>query len=115
MIGISYVDRICFIEMQNPEKLNCLSNSLCNDMMHALKEAQRRADAERLLVSGPVLGLAQKVRGNPAPVDAAVRQHRDLARPSHLVDGHISIYLALRRRHECIARSCDLLHLAASL
>lgn len=42
MIGISYVDRICFIEMQNPEKLNCLSNSLCNDMMHALKDAYEK-------------------------------------------------------------------------
>lgn len=32
-------DRICFIEMKNPSKLNCLSEAMCNEMVDALDKA----------------------------------------------------------------------------
>lgn len=35
-------DRICFIEMKNPSKLNCLSEAMCNEMVDALDEAYKQ-------------------------------------------------------------------------
>ena len=39
MIDIKIDDRVCFIEMQNAKKLNCLSEELCGEIRAALKEA----------------------------------------------------------------------------
>lgn len=36
MIESKIVDKICFLEMQNPERLNCLGDKLCHEMMDAL-------------------------------------------------------------------------------
>lgn len=35
-------ERICFIEMKNPSKLNCLSEAMCNEMVDALDEAYKQ-------------------------------------------------------------------------
>ena len=42
MIGVNIVDRICFIEMQNPDHLNCLSEEMCMSMVNALDEAYEK-------------------------------------------------------------------------
>ncbi|MEG1573849.1 MAG: methylmalonyl-CoA decarboxylase [Bacteroidales bacterium] len=39
MIESKIIDKICFLEMQNPEHLNCLSHKLCTTMMQALCDA----------------------------------------------------------------------------
>lgn len=39
LIGTTVTDKVCFIEMQNPQKLNCLSAQLCNEMMKAILNA----------------------------------------------------------------------------
>lgn len=42
LVSVSVTDRVCFIEMQNPERMNCLSTQMCNDMVHALSEGYRK-------------------------------------------------------------------------
>lgn len=42
MIGTTIIDRICFIEMQNPDHLNCLSEELCMSMIEALHQAYEK-------------------------------------------------------------------------
>lgn len=42
MIGVKIEDKICFLEMRNPEKLNCLNTELCNEMIDALKMAYEK-------------------------------------------------------------------------
>ncbi|MBQ0120035.1 MAG: methylmalonyl-CoA decarboxylase [Bacteroidales bacterium] len=39
MVNVSIIDRICFIEMANPDHLNCLSDALCDRMIKAIKNA----------------------------------------------------------------------------
>lgn len=39
MVNVSIIDRICFIEMANPDHLNCLSDELCDRMIKAIKNA----------------------------------------------------------------------------
>lgn len=41
LIGTNLTDGACFIEMRNPEKLNCLSTRLCKEMIDAVVEAHR--------------------------------------------------------------------------
>ena len=36
LVDVKIEDRICFITMNNPEKLNCLSDAMCRDMVEAL-------------------------------------------------------------------------------
>lgn len=42
MIGTTIIDRICFIEMQDSEHLNCLSEKLCLDLIDALRLAYNK-------------------------------------------------------------------------
>lgn len=37
LVNVTIEDRICFIEMNNPAKLNCLSERMCNDIVDALQ------------------------------------------------------------------------------
>lgn len=37
LVNITIDDRICFIEMNNPGKLNCLSEQMCGDIVEALR------------------------------------------------------------------------------
>ena len=39
MVGTKIVDRVYFIEMQNPQRLNCLSNELCDEIRNGIHEA----------------------------------------------------------------------------
>lgn len=39
MIGITIKDKICFIEMQNSDKFNCLGDSLCEEIIEAMDKA----------------------------------------------------------------------------
>lgn len=39
MIGVTYQDRICFLEMQDAKHFNCLSEELCGELSKALDEA----------------------------------------------------------------------------
>ena len=39
MVNINIVDRVCFIEMQNAKKLNCLSDELCSEIRAGLRKA----------------------------------------------------------------------------
>jgi methylmalonyl-CoA decarboxylase len=41
MISTNIQDRICFIQMVNPKRLNCLSEELCEKMIDALDEAYK--------------------------------------------------------------------------
>jgi len=41
MIQTQIVDRICFIEMQNPDRLNCLSETMCDEIYAAIEEAYK--------------------------------------------------------------------------
>ncbi|MBO7368339.1 MAG: enoyl-CoA hydratase/isomerase family protein [Paludibacteraceae bacterium] len=41
VIGTEFKDRICFIEMQDPQHLNCLSEELCTEMREALDAAYK--------------------------------------------------------------------------
>lgn len=41
MISTNVVDRICFIQMQNSKRLNCLSEELCEKMIDALDDAYK--------------------------------------------------------------------------
>lgn len=38
LVNVTIDDRICFIEMNNPEKLNCLSDKMCSDIVSAVQE-----------------------------------------------------------------------------
>ena len=38
LVSVNIIDRVCFIEMQHPERLNCLSEQMCDDMVRALNE-----------------------------------------------------------------------------
>lgn len=42
MIQATIVDRICFIEMQDPKHMNCLSHALCNEMQTELINAYKK-------------------------------------------------------------------------
>ncbi len=42
MVGINIVDRICFLEMQNPQKLNCLSEQMCKELIAGINEAYKK-------------------------------------------------------------------------
>ena len=42
LVSVSIIDRVCFIEMQNPRRLNCLSEEMCDDMVRALEEGYRK-------------------------------------------------------------------------
>ena len=42
LVSVSIKDRVCFIEMQNPKRLNCLSEEMCRDLVRALDEGYRR-------------------------------------------------------------------------
>ncbi|MBR5086899.1 MAG: methylmalonyl-CoA decarboxylase [Muribaculaceae bacterium] len=37
LVDVTIEDRICFIQMNNPEKLNCLSDKMCNDIVNAVQ------------------------------------------------------------------------------
>lgn len=37
LVNVTIEDRICFIEMNNPDKLNCLSDVMCHDIVSALR------------------------------------------------------------------------------
>lgn len=37
MVNVTIDDRICFIEMNNPSRLNCLSNKMCDAIVDALR------------------------------------------------------------------------------
>ena len=37
LVNVTIDDRICFIEMNNPERLNCLSDRMCHDIVDAVK------------------------------------------------------------------------------
>ena len=37
LVKVTIEERICFIEMNNPEKLNCLSDRMCHDIVDAVK------------------------------------------------------------------------------
>ena len=76
-----------------------------------LGERRVRRHEERLLPARTVLGLAEEVGGDPLRGNRAVREDGDLARTRHLVDADVAVHLALRGRHERIARPDDLLHL----
>ena len=39
LVNVKIEDRICFIEMNNPHKLNCLSEQMCVDIVEALRYA----------------------------------------------------------------------------
>ena len=39
LVNVTIEDRICFIEMNNPEKLNCLSDRMCADIVDSLRLA----------------------------------------------------------------------------
>lgn len=41
IVHSTIVDRICFIEMQNPDHFNCLSEEMCDELMQALEEGYR--------------------------------------------------------------------------
>ncbi len=41
MVSIRIDDRVCFIEMQHPEKFNCLSEQMCHDIISAIDEGYR--------------------------------------------------------------------------
>lgn len=36
LVVVTIEDRICFIEMHNPKRLNCLSEKMCNDIVEAV-------------------------------------------------------------------------------
>lgn len=42
LVSVSINDRVCFIEMQNPKRLNCLSEEMCYDIVRALDEGYRK-------------------------------------------------------------------------
>ena len=42
LVSVSIKDRVCFIEMQNPKRLNCLSEEMCCDIVRALDEGYRK-------------------------------------------------------------------------
>lgn len=37
LVNVNVDDRVCFIEMNNPGKLNCLSDKMCRDIVDALR------------------------------------------------------------------------------
>ena len=37
LVSSEIKDRICYVEMQNPEHFNCLSEQMCNELIDALK------------------------------------------------------------------------------
>ena len=37
LVNVTIDDRICFIEMNNPQRLNCLSDQMCSDIVAALQ------------------------------------------------------------------------------
>lgn len=39
MTDVRIENRVCYVEMQNPQKLNCLSAEMCNSIRDALKQA----------------------------------------------------------------------------
>ncbi len=39
LVNVTIEDRICFIEMNNPERLNCLSDRMCADIVDSLRHA----------------------------------------------------------------------------
>lgn len=41
MVESKIIDRICFVEMKNPGKLNCLSETMCGELVEALDEAYK--------------------------------------------------------------------------
>ena len=41
LVKVTINDRICFIEMNNPHKLNCLSEQMCNDIVRAVEQGYR--------------------------------------------------------------------------
>ena len=41
MVITNVNDKICFVQMKNPQRLNCLSKELCEKMIFALEEAYR--------------------------------------------------------------------------
>ena len=42
LVSVSINDRVCFIEMQNPKRLNCLSEEMCYDIVRALDEGYHK-------------------------------------------------------------------------
>lgn len=42
MVNVTYIDRICFIEMQNPDHFNCLTEELCDKMIKGIHEAYQK-------------------------------------------------------------------------
>ena len=42
LVSVSVIDRVCFIEMQNPRRLNCLNEEMCDDIVRALEEGYRK-------------------------------------------------------------------------
>ena len=37
LVNVNIEDRICFIEMNNPQKFNCLSDVMCHDLVNAIR------------------------------------------------------------------------------
>lgn len=35
-VEVTIDDKICFVVMNNPEKLNCLDDKMCNDIVQAI-------------------------------------------------------------------------------
>ena len=98
-VGTEIRDRICYVEMQNSEHFNCLSEEMCNELIYALKfgyekecvgiviKAQTRRgvwsaghDIHELPQDGrdplsfyvPMEKLLRKVQDTPIPVIACV-------------------------------------------
>lgn len=42
LVTTTVVDRICFIEMSNPDHFNCLSEQMCLDLIQALEDAYQQ-------------------------------------------------------------------------
>ena len=57
-----------------------------------------------------MLGLAEKIDGDPVGVVVGIGDHQDLGRPRDHVDTHLAEDPALGRRHKGVAGAGDLVH-----
>ena len=76
---------------------------------HGVDERPRRGEENRA-GHGIVLGLGEKIGGDPLWIGRCVRDHHHLARARDHVDAHVAEHPALGQRHVDIPRPHDLVH-----
>lgn len=94
VIGTEIKDRICFIEMQDPQHLNCLSEELCTEMREALDAAYKNECVGVVIksqISHGVWSAGHNIKELPTdghdplayyvPMERLLRKVQDLAIP----------------------------------